>query len=78
MDSRLVVQKAIEIVGGQTALARLCNVKQQHVWRWLNTVEKLPAEHAIAIEHATSGQITRELLRPDIRWERAEPEDSAA
>jgi len=59
--------KAVEIVGGQSAMARLCGVKQGHVWFWLNKRKgKLPAELALLIEHVTHGAVTRHDLRPDI------------
>jgi DNA-binding transcriptional regulator YdaS (Cro superfamily) len=67
--------RAVEEVGGQTALARAIGgpVKQGHVWYWLNAKDGLvPAEHCLAIERATSGRITRFDLRPDIFGERSE------
>jgi DNA-binding transcriptional regulator YdaS (Cro superfamily) len=63
------VQKAIELCGSQTELARRCGVKQQHVWKWLHELRAVPAERAIAIEIATGGAVTCEQLRPDIRWD---------
>lgn len=60
------LQRAVEIVGGQTAMARICNVQQPHVWNWLNKSEKAPAEKVLAIEEATKGQISRYALRPDV------------
>jgi DNA-binding transcriptional regulator YdaS (Cro superfamily) len=59
------VQKAADLVGGQTALANLCGVKQAHVWKWLR-MERIPAERAIQIELVTEGRVTRQDLRPDI------------
>lgn len=66
------VRKAVEIVGSQKRLAeRLSEVmgrsiKQQHVWRWLNTVRVIAAEFVIPIELVTDGQVTRHELRPDL------------
>ncbi|OYW03315.1 MAG: hypothetical protein B7X11_03380 [Acidobacteria bacterium 37-65-4] len=60
------LQRAIEILGGQSALARACNVKQAHVWNWLHRAKKVPAEQVITIETATKGLVTRSDLRPDI------------
>ncbi len=62
------LQRAISILGGQSALARACGgrVRQQHVWNWLNRDKKVPAEHVLTIELATEGQVTRFQLRPDI------------
>jgi DNA-binding transcriptional regulator YdaS (Cro superfamily) len=59
------LQKAIEIVGGQTALAKALNKKQGHVWIWLER-GWVPPDMAIPIERATSGQVTRSDLLPDI------------
>ena len=60
------LEQAISILGGQSALARACGVKQGHVWHWLNKSGKCPAEHVITIEEATSGKVTRQQLRPDL------------
>jgi DNA-binding transcriptional regulator YdaS (Cro superfamily) len=62
------VQKAIDICGSQTELARRCGVMQQHVWKWRNSLNRIPAERAVAIEAATSGAVTVEQLRPDVPW----------
>ena len=61
------IAKAIEIVGGQSALARAIggSVKQAHVWYWLNA-DRVPPEHCAAIEAATAGKVTRHELRPDV------------
>ncbi len=64
MGSALV--KAIEVVGGQTQLARLLGVKQANVWHWLNKADRVPGEYVLAIETATGGQVTRHALRPDL------------
>lgn len=62
--------KAIELAGGQKALARLCGepVKQGHVYNWLHRNKKrcLPCEYVIKIEKALNGQISRYEFRPDI------------
>ena len=60
------LRQAIGILGGQSALARACGVKQGHVWSWLNKSGKCPAGHVITIEEATSGKVTRQQLRPDL------------
>ena len=68
MSTREVVAlgRAIEKLGGQSALARACGVKQGHVRHWLNKSRKAPADYVLAIEAATSGAVTRHELRPDI------------
>lgn len=60
------LEKAIEVVGGQTQLARLLGVKQANVWHWLNKADRVPGEYVLAIETATGGQVTRHSLRPDL------------
>ena len=60
------LKRAVEIAGGQTALAEALGVKQAHVWNWLNRDNALPAEYCIPIERATDGRVTRHELRPDI------------
>jgi DNA-binding transcriptional regulator YdaS (Cro superfamily) len=60
------LERAVEICGGQTGLARACGVKQAHVWNWLRRDKRVSAETAIQIEAATKGAVTREELRPDI------------
>lgn len=56
------LKKAIELVGGQTALARICGVQQSTVFGW----KRAPAERAIQIEKATNAKVTRYELRPDL------------
>lgn len=63
---QLVIARAIELVGGQTALAKACGVSQQLVWHWLHVAEKIPAERAIDIERATDGKVSRGDIRPDL------------
>lgn len=58
------LQRAIEVAGGQTALAKKIKTSQGHVWAWLNRDKKVPAEYVLPIERATG--ISRHELRPDI------------
>lgn len=58
------LQRAVDAAGGQSATARLLNISQGAVWKWLNSSKRLPAEHVIAVEAATG--VSRHLLRPDI------------
>lgn len=51
--------KAVDVLGGQSALARACStdrktVRQQHVFNWLNRDKALPAIHAIRVHRATA------------------------
>lgn len=58
------LEAAIEQMGGQTALARLCGRSQPTVWNWLQSTRQLPGEHVLAVEAATG--VPRYLLRPDL------------
>ena len=62
----VALSRAIEKLGGQSALARACGVKQGHVWHWLNKSRNTPADYVLTIEAATGGAVTRHELRPDI------------
>lgn len=73
MESALV--KAVQIVGGQSALAAAIGTKQQNVWWWLNKKRAVPAEFVLPIERATEGKVTKEELRPDLYP--AEPSQAA-
>lgn len=48
--------KAVEVIGGQTAMARALSVKtgrsirQQHIWNWLNRDGGLPAAYAPLVQ----------------------------
>ena len=66
MNELSALEKAVQLAGGQTALAKTVDVKQGHVWWWLNKSGKAPAEKCIDIERATNGAVTRHELRPDI------------
>jgi len=57
-------QEAVEQAGGQSALARICDVSQPAVWKWLQSAKRLPAEYVLRVEAATG--VSRHLLRPDI------------
>lgn len=60
------LERAIEIAGGQAALAALLKTNPQNVWNWLNRDERVPAEQAIPIEAATGGKVSRHEIRPDL------------
>lgn len=75
MDTNLTaLQRAVELAGGQSALARHIHceshpVRQGHVWNWLNIKgQQVPPAIAPAIEAQTG--VTCEQLRPDLRWQR--------
>jgi DNA-binding transcriptional regulator YdaS (Cro superfamily) len=60
------VAEIVEKVGGQSALAKMCGVRQSHVWNWLNRrgSKGIPPQHVITVERATG--IPRHEIRPDI------------
>ncbi len=62
------IQKACDIAGGQSALARLLGVKPPSVNEWVKGHRPIPAERCPAIERATSGAVRCEDLRPDVDW----------
>lgn len=55
---------AVNRLGSQASMARLCDVKQPSVWHWLNESKQLPAEHVLKVEAAT--RVARHDLRPDL------------
>lgn len=65
------LRNAVEIVGGQSALARALTdltgkkYRQGHIWQWLNNYD-LPAQLAVPIETITEGAVSRHELRPDV------------
>lgn len=58
------LQSAIDALGSQAAMSRLCGVSQPSVFKWLKRSKPLPAEHVLKVEAATG--ISRHDLRPDI------------
>jgi DNA-binding transcriptional regulator YdaS (Cro superfamily) len=59
------IDKAIKKAGGLSALADKLGIRPQTVWNWQDR-GKVPPDHAIAVEEATEGAVTRYELRPDI------------
>lgn len=60
------LRRAVELLGGQSHLARALGVRQSNVWYWLNRAGAAPADYCAAIEKATEGRVTRQELRPDL------------
>lgn len=58
------LEAAVEKAGSQSELARICDVSQPAVWKWLKQSKRAPAEAVLPIERATG--ISRHELRPDI------------
>lgn len=63
------MQRAVEVAGGQTALARLIGVTQGLIWHYVRNAQP-PPERCAEIERATG--VTCEELRPDVDWDRDE------
>ena len=61
----LPIEKAYEIVGGISAMARHFNVTPWAVSKWR---ERVPAERCAKIEELTKGKIKKSDLRPDL-WQ---------
>lgn len=64
------LERAIAIVGSQTALASAIggNVKTGHIFYWLKS-GSVPAEHCPAIERATQGRVRCEELNSAPAWD---------
>lgn len=60
------LERAIEILGTQYALAHAIGAKQQHISYWVNKGKSVPAKYAISIERATNGQVTRSEICPEV------------
>lgn len=58
------LERAIEHVGGLTALANAIKTTPQVVVNWRK--RGVPAERVIDIEVATRGEVSRHELRPDL------------
>ncbi|WP_366940848.1 Cro/CI family transcriptional regulator [uncultured Halomonas sp.] len=65
MNPKQALEKACELMGGQSALARACGVTPQAVQIWVAT-GRCPARRAAEIERATWGKVRCEQLRPDL------------
>ncbi|MEN5285552.1 helix-turn-helix domain-containing protein [Stenotrophomonas lactitubi] len=66
------IQKAIDAVGGQGALARLLKVHPALVSQWRTGRRPVAAHHILSIEAMT--QVSRHELRPDIFGMQSEPD----
>lgn len=62
------LERAVEIVGSQSSLARVIGVSRSRVNNWLRRGDMVPPQLAPAIEKATLGKVKRSELRPDFPW----------
>lgn len=66
------IKEAVAIAGGQSALAKALQeqghkeIKQSHIWNWLNRDKQAPGYVCLDIQAITKKQITAKALRPDI------------
>lgn len=70
------LQRAIDAVGGVSALAAKIGIGPSAVFNWKARQGLVPVDHCAAIELATAGKVTRKDLRPD-DWQRVWPELAA-
>ena len=61
------IDRAATALGSLTALASAIGVTQSAPSMW-KARGRVPTEHCLAIERATSGAVTRADLRPDDYW----------
>lgn len=64
--------RAIRLLGSQAELARQLGITPVAVSSWVNGYWPMSPHHAIAIEKATGGAVSRGELRPDL-WEPTKP-----
>ena len=67
------VLDAAKHVGSVSALAKSLGVQPPTVHQWCKGERPVPIEKCVAIEQATKGAVTRQMLRPD-DWEAIWPE----
>ena len=67
-----IVEKAVDLLGSQVALAKACGVSQPAIHKWISGGVISP-ENAAAIERATEGRVSRRDLRPN-DWQKIWPE----
>lgn len=63
------IVRVVQIVGSQRRLADLLGVKAPTVSQWIKGRRQVPVLRCLEIERITRGEVSREDLRPDIRWE---------
>ncbi|MEL4241169.1 YdaS family helix-turn-helix protein [Shewanella xiamenensis] len=61
----IAIQKAVEIIGGQTVLANQLGIRQGHVWNWLHRHKQAPAKYIRFISTATQGAVSVDELLLD-------------
>ncbi|RDS92564.1 transcriptional regulator [Pseudomonas fluorescens] len=65
-EGHAALVRVLEVCGNnQSELARRCNVKQPHVWKWLKT-GRVPTERVHSVARASEGKVQPHELRPDL------------
>lgn len=64
------IERAVQIVGSQSEVARQVGVKPQSVQQWVSS-GRVPPHWCLTLERITNKQITRYDLRPDVFGEKA-------
>ncbi|WP_321913541.1 transcriptional regulator [Paraburkholderia sp. J11-2] len=67
------IEIAAQHVGSYKALADILGVTKGAVHQWMLETRRVPIEHCAAIEQATNGLVTRQMLRPN-DWKSIWPE----
>ena len=60
------IKCAVEIAGGQTALAARVGLAQAYVHNWVYRNKQVGPRFVIPVEKAVDGKVTRHQLRPDL------------
>ena len=60
------LERAVDVLGGVTKVAKLLEIDHSNVSRWLIGKRPLPINHALHIEKLTKGAVKAKDLRPDI------------
>ncbi|RZI45478.1 transcriptional regulator [Candidatus Finniella inopinata] len=63
------IQKAIDLVGGATALAKKLNVSYHTVLTWKNGRSSVSTTNCQKIEKATDGKVKAKDILPDYPWD---------
>ena len=69
------LDKALQLCGGLSALAKEIDVSSARLGNW--RLRSVPIEYCLAIETATAGEVSRKDLRPD-DWHKIWPDLAAA
>ena len=65
------VKKAVEIIGGQTKLARILDINQSAIAHWVNRHGQAPAKYITRISELTNGQVSvHELLADHVKTDK--------